>query len=62
MNHYINDLKVKLAEYTEICNTYEKNGIENLDYEETETYGVYLGKQELLEEIIPNLERIYSLL
>lgn len=62
MNHYINDLKVKLAEYTKLCNTYEKNGIENLDYEETETYGVYLGKKELLEEIIPNLERIYSLL
>jgi hypothetical protein len=62
MKHYINDLKIKLAEYTELCNTYEKNGIENLDYEETETYGVYLGKKELLEEIIPNLEKIYNLL
>ena len=62
MKHYINDLKVKLVEYTELCNTYEKNGIENLGYGETETYGVYLGKKELLEEIIPNLEKIYSLL
>ena len=62
MKHYINELKVKLVEYTELCNTYEKNGIENLDFEETETYGVYLGKKELLEEIIPNLEKIYSLL
>lgn len=55
----INDLKIKLAEYTELCNTYEKNGIENLGYDETETYGVYLGKKELLEEI---LEKIHSLL
>ena len=62
MKHYINDLKVRLEEYTEICNTYEKNGIENLDYEETETYGICLGKKELLEEIIPNLEKIYNLL
>jgi hypothetical protein len=62
MKHYINDLKVKLVEYTELCNTYEENGIENLDFEKTETYGFYLGKKELLEEIIPNLEKFYSLL
>jgi|688.fasta_scaffold1871070_1 hypothetical protein len=58
----IDDLKIKLAEYTELCNTYERQGTENLDYEETETYGVYLGKKELLEEIMPKLEKIYSLL
>jgi hypothetical protein len=55
-------LKSKLNDYTEPIENLERKGIENLSLEETEDYGFFLGQKELLEEIIPNLEKIYSLI
>jgi hypothetical protein len=62
MKEYINQLKSKLNDYTEPIENLERKGIENLSLEETEDYGFFLGQKELLEEIIPNLEKIYSLI
>lgn len=61
-NYTIADLikqsKKDLSEYKKLVRQYEKRGLENLDYEETEYYGAYLGKVELLEIIIEKLEKI----
>jgi hypothetical protein len=54
----INENKQQLKEYRKLVSGYEKRGLENLDYEETEYYGAYLGKVELLETIIEKLEKI----
>jgi hypothetical protein len=62
MKEYINQLKSKLNDYNEPIENLERKGIENLSLEETEDYGFFLGQKELLEEIIPNLEKIYSLI
>jgi hypothetical protein len=62
MKEYINQLKSKLNDYAKPIENLERKGIENLSLEETEDYGFFLGQKELLEEIIPNLEKIYSLI
>jgi hypothetical protein len=62
MKEYINQLKSKLNDYNEPIENLERKGIENLSLEETEDYGFFLGQKELLEEIIPNLEKLYSLI
>jgi hypothetical protein len=54
----INENKRQLDEYRILVSVYEEKGIENLDYEETEYYGAYLGKVELLETIIEKLEKV----
>jgi hypothetical protein len=54
----INENKQQLNEYRKLVSGYEKRGLENLDYEETEYYGAYLGKVELLETIIEKLEKV----
>jgi hypothetical protein len=54
----INENKRQLDEYRILVSVYEEKGIENLDYEETEYYGTYLGKVELLETIIEKLEKV----
>jgi hypothetical protein len=41
-------------------NKYNEKGIEDLDFEETETYGVFLGKSELYENVIDDLKQIIS--
>jgi hypothetical protein len=53
----IKRLTADLTEYRELVDNYEKRGTENLDYDETEYYGAYLGKVELLESIIPELKK-----
>lgn len=58
MENLLKELKNQLIEYTKLCNITESRGIENLDFDETETYGVFLGKKELLEELIPKLEKL----
>jgi hypothetical protein len=54
----INENKRQLDEYRVLVSVYEEKGIENLDYEETEYYGAYLGKVELLETIIEKLGKV----
>ena len=55
MKELITDLKSRLVEYTKLVSSTD---FDNLNYEDTETYGVYLGKKELLEELIPKLENL----
>jgi hypothetical protein len=58
MDKLIKKLESQLAEYTKLVNEAEAKGLENLDLGDTETYGVYLGKKELLEELIPTLQKL----
>ena len=52
----ITDWKNQLTEYKQLVANYENRGIENLGLEDTEYYGAYLGKVELLEAIIELIE------
>ena len=52
MKELIEEMKEQLIQYQSIVVAYEKRGLENLDYEETEYYGAYLGKVEILEYYI----------
>jgi hypothetical protein len=54
----INENKRQLDGYRVLVSVYEEKGIENLDYEETEYYGAYFGKVELLETIIEKLGKV----
>ena len=58
MDKLIKRLEEQLAEYTELVTNYEAKGLDNLDLGDTETYGVYLGKKELLEDLIPTLQKL----
>jgi hypothetical protein len=62
MKELIRDLKEKLNTYTQLVRESESKGLETLNFEETETYGVYLGKKEILEDLIPKLESLYKLM
>lgn len=62
MRELINDLKNRLVEYTQLVKESESKGLETLNSEEIEYYGAYLGKKELLEELVPKLESIYKLM
>jgi hypothetical protein len=55
MNELIKKYKELLDGYRNLVSEYEAKGIENLDFEDTENYGAYLGKIEILEEIIKDL-------
>ena len=46
----------KLVEYQHLVDNFENRGVENLNYEETEDYGVYKGKVEAYQDIIQDLE------
>jgi hypothetical protein len=48
-------IRLKKA-YAKIVKSFEKNGICNLDLEETEYYGAYLGKVELCEDLLQTLK------
>ncbi len=54
----INRLKENQIEYKALVEEKEKNGIENLGLEETEDYGFYQGKLDLLANLIPELEAL----
>ena len=58
MKEIIKYLKGRLVEYNNLVQQSESIGLDNLNYEETESYGVYVGKVEILEELIPKLEKI----
>ena len=57
MKQLIRQLKKELKQYKKIVRLYSKRAEEQyLDMEEMEYYGAYLGKVELLEDLIPKLE------
>lgn len=51
-NKIIKELKEKKKELKSLINDIEDEGIENLNYEETEDYGAYKGKLELVEMLL----------
>lgn len=52
--------EIQKREYDSMLNKYNEKGIENLDFEDTENYGVFLGKSELYENVIDDLKQIIS--
>ena len=58
MKELIKKMKKNLKEYQKMAQAFEKKGLENLSYEETEFYGAYLGKAEILEQLIPEIQAL----
>lgn len=54
----IAELKSDRKEYEKLVEGIEKIGTENLNYEETEDYGAYKGKLEIIEMVIKRLKQI----
>jgi hypothetical protein len=52
--------EIQKREYDFMLDKYNEKGIEDLDFEETENYGVFLGKSELYENVIDDLKQIIS--
>jgi hypothetical protein len=52
------ELKSDMKEYRNLVKEIEEKGTENLSYEETEDYGAYKGKFEILEMVIKRLKQI----
>ena len=55
INELVSKYKKELADYRKLVKDYEEKGLDNLDFEDTEYYGAYLGKTEVLEEVIKDL-------
>ena len=51
----IKKYKKELEDYRKFVQDYEDKGLDNLDSEQIEYYGAYLGKTEVLEDIIKDL-------
>ncbi len=51
-----------LSGYQELISEYEAKGLENLNFEDTEYYGAYLGKVEILEVEIEYLKKFDTFL
>lgn len=56
MKKLIKELEGKLKEYTKLVEQAERRS--QLNFEDTESYGVYLGKKELLEDVISKLKAL----
>lgn len=56
MKELIKKYKALISKYQKLISKYEKRGLENLDSEEIEYYGAYLGKVEILQEVINDLK------
>jgi len=52
--------EIQKREYDLMLDKMNEKGIEDLDFEETETYGVFLGKSELYENVIDDLKQLIS--
>ena len=52
--------EIQKREYDLMLDKFNEKGIEDLDFEETETYGVFLGKSELYEKVIDDLKQLIS--
>jgi hypothetical protein len=57
MKELIKDLENKLKEYQNLVKGMEESVI-SFDYEDSETYGVFVGKAEMLEYVIEKLKTI----
>ena len=44
----------------ELISECKAKGLENFNFEDTETYGVFLGKSELYENVIDDLKQLIS--
>jgi hypothetical protein len=51
----IKKYKKELEDYRKFVSEYEAKGTVNFGFQETENYGAYLGKTEVLEDIIKDL-------
>ena len=51
LGDYIIELESKEKEYKKLSTDLEEKGLHKLDFEETENYGVYTGKAEILSEM-----------
>ena len=58
LNRLIDELRRDKKEYKKIIKGKEVIGLDNLNYEETEDYGAYKGKFEVLEMVIKRLKEI----
>ena len=58
MKELVKKYKTLISGYQKLISEYEERGLENLDSEETEYYGAYLGKVEMLEVVIEDLQNI----
>ena len=58
LESYINELKREMKEYRSLTEKPESEGLDNLNHEESETYGVFRGKFEALEMVIKRLKKI----
>lgn len=54
----IQKYQIEQKQYHSMVEDFEKRGLENLDSEEIEYYGAYLGKWEKLSEVISDLQNI----
>ena len=54
----IQKYQIEQKQYHSMVEGYENRGLENLDSEEIEYYGAYLGKWEKLSEVIIDLQNI----
>ena len=52
--------EIQKREYDLMLDKINEKGIEDLDFEETETYGVVLGKSELYENVIDDIKQLIS--
>ena len=57
MKQIIKELKELKEAYSKFVEEYEKRGLDNLDSEETEYYGAYLGKAELCEYLLTKYKK-----
>ena len=50
--------EIQKKSYDSMIDSLNEKGIENLDFEDTENYGVFLGKSELYENVIDDLKEL----
>jgi len=58
IKNLIDQLKVDEAFYDKKISESEEQGIENLSYQDTELFGIYKGKKEVLNDVINQLLNI----
>lgn len=62
MTKLVKKYKTLISGYQKLISEYEAKGLENLDSEEIEYYGAYLGKVEMLEVVIEDLQKLDTFL
>ena len=62
MKELVKKYKTLISGYKKLISEYEAKGLENLNFEDTEYYGAYLGKVEILEVVIEDLKKFDTFL